>query len=194
MWGIRLSETRRDNVNVKGRTPSYETFMWFESSERCNKSHFVPGSATRTSSWSRLIADWVFPFQSRLVALSLLGRPASNKSNTGINKHPLRVLLVLVLSINPLTFYQVITRPHAQGDCQELMETTSARECVCTPETLFICYFTWVPRKWWSHSALTVRQLTVTGWEPFGFIILPATDLSLLCCFNSLPTTRHTHL
>lgn len=40
-----------------------------------NKSYLVPGSATSTSSCSRLIADCVFPFQSRFVARSLLGRP-----------------------------------------------------------------------------------------------------------------------
>lgn len=51
-----------------------------------NRSYLVPGSATRTSSWSRLIADCVFPFQSRFVARSLLGRPGSTHSKTALNK------------------------------------------------------------------------------------------------------------
>lgn len=43
------------------------------------ETYLVPGSATRTSSCSRFIADCVFPFQRRFVARSLLGRPAPLK-------------------------------------------------------------------------------------------------------------------
>lgn len=54
-----------------------EKFNWTQ-----HKSYLVPGSAMRTSSWRRLIADCVLPFQRRFVARSLLGRPGLTYSKT----------------------------------------------------------------------------------------------------------------
>lgn len=44
-------------------------------------SYLVPGSATRTSSWSKLRAAFVSPLQRRLVDLNLLGNPVKILEN-----------------------------------------------------------------------------------------------------------------